>query len=184
MAAIYRPVGNGCCRHTRATVRVEADKPGTRRNGPSLHQRSHIDRPAASLVFDRPNVLNAFRNEATDECVATFQELGDDQRVQAILVRAQAAARSLPGSIRRARHVHTVEHVRRHMEQQFDFIAFGIAGTIALVHGFCMPCIRSGWPAISQLDARFGEPGSLRHRNCRHAVAMRRCCPSTPRRCC
>ena len=47
----------------------------------------NIDGPVASLVFNRPNVLNAFHNEAMDECVSALKELGDDQRVRAILVR-------------------------------------------------------------------------------------------------
>ena len=52
----------------------------------------HIEGPVASLVFNRPNVLNAFHNEAMDECVAALKELGDDQRVRAILVRAESRA--------------------------------------------------------------------------------------------
>ena len=39
----------------------------------------HIEGPVASLVFNRPNVLNAFHNEAMDECVAALKELDDDQ---------------------------------------------------------------------------------------------------------
>ena len=52
----------------------------------------HIEGPVASLVFNRPNVLNAFHNEAMDERVAALKELGDDQRVRAILVRAECRA--------------------------------------------------------------------------------------------
>ena len=51
-----------------------------------------IEGPVASLVFNRPNVLNAFHNEAMDECVAALKELGDDQRVRAILVRGEGRA--------------------------------------------------------------------------------------------
>lgn len=49
----------------------------------------HSEGPVASLVFNRPHVLNAFHNETMDECVAALKELGDDQRVRAILVRAE-----------------------------------------------------------------------------------------------
>ena len=53
------------------------------------HIKVDIEGPVASLVFNRPNVLNAFHNEAMDECVAALKELGDDQRVRAILVRGE-----------------------------------------------------------------------------------------------
>jgi 1,4-dihydroxy-2-naphthoyl-CoA synthase len=57
------------------------------------HIKLDIEGPVASLVFNRPYVLNAFYNEAMDECVAALKELGDDQRVRAILVRGEGRAR-------------------------------------------------------------------------------------------
>ena len=37
------------------------------------HIKVEIEGPVASLVFNRPQVLNAFHNEAMDECVAALQ---------------------------------------------------------------------------------------------------------------
>jgi enoyl-CoA hydratase/carnithine racemase len=42
------------------------------------HIKVDIEGPVALLVFNRPNVLNAFHNEAMDECVAALKEPGDD----------------------------------------------------------------------------------------------------------
>jgi enoyl-CoA hydratase len=127
----------------------------------------HIEGPVASLVFNRPNVLNAFHNEAMDECVAALKVLGDDQRVRAILVRAECRAFSAGFDMKASaeRDMSTVEHVRRHMERQFDFImAFWDCpkATIALVHGFCMAGAFEVALAcditIAVEGTRFGEP--------------------------
>jgi enoyl-CoA hydratase len=56
------------------------------------HIKVGIEGLVASLAFNRPNVLNAFHNEAMDECVAALKELGDDQRVRAIVVRGEGRA--------------------------------------------------------------------------------------------
>jgi len=126
-----------------------------------------IDEPVASLVFNRPNVLNAFHNEAMDECVAALKELGDDQRVRAILVRGEGRASSAGFDMKASaeRDMSTVEHVRRQMERQFDFImAFWDCPkpTIALVHGFCMAGAFEVALAcditIAAEGTRFGEP--------------------------
>jgi enoyl-CoA hydratase len=126
-----------------------------------------IDGPVASLVFNRPDVLNAFHNEAMDVCVAVLKELGDDQRVRAILVRGEGRAFSAGFDMKASaeRDMSTVEHVRRQMERQFDFImAFWDCPkpTIALVHGFCMAGAFEVALAcditIAAEGTRFGEP--------------------------
>ena len=126
-----------------------------------------IDGPVASLVFNRPDVLNAFHNEAMDVCVAVLKELGDDQRVRAILVRGEGRASSAGFDMKASaeRDMPTVKHVRRQMERQFDFImAFWDCPkpTIALVHGFCMAGAFEVALAcditIAAEGTRFGEP--------------------------
>src|SRR5262245_60088726 len=79
-----------------------------------------IDGPVASLVFNRPNVLNAFHNEAMDECVTALRELGNDERVRTILVRGEGRAFSAGFDMKASaeRDMSTVEHVRRQMERQ------------------------------------------------------------------
>ncbi len=54
--------------------------------------RIDIEGPVATLTFDRPEVLNAFHNEAMAENVAALRELGADDRVRAILVRGEGRA--------------------------------------------------------------------------------------------
>ena len=56
------------------------------------HIKVEIDGPVASLVFDRPQVLNAFNNEAMDECRAALAEFAEDDRVRAVLVRGEGRA--------------------------------------------------------------------------------------------
>jgi enoyl-CoA hydratase/carnithine racemase len=55
------------------------------------HIKVEIEGPVASLVFNRPHVLNAFDNEAMDECVAALRDLAEDERVRVILVRGKDA---------------------------------------------------------------------------------------------
>lgn len=102
-----------------------------------------IDGPIATLVFNRPHVLNAFDNETMDECVQALKVLADDGSVRCILVRGEGRAFSAGFDMKASagRDMSTVELVRRQMERQFDFImAFWDCPkpTIALVHGFCM----------------------------------------------
>lgn len=132
-----------------------------------LHTRIEIDGPVATLVFNRPQVLNAFNNEAMDECVSALRELADDERVRAILVRGEGRAFSAGFDMKAAagRDMSTVDHVRRQMEKQFDFImAFWDCPkpTIALVHGFCMAGAFEVALAcditIAAEGTRFGEP--------------------------
>jgi enoyl-CoA hydratase/carnithine racemase len=59
-----------------------------------LHTRVEIQGPVATLVFDRPQVLNAFHNEAMDECDSALREPAADERVRAILVRGEGRAYS------------------------------------------------------------------------------------------
>ena len=127
----------------------------------------HSEGPVASLVFNRPHVLNAFHNETMDECVAALKELGDDQRVRAILVRGEGRTFSAGFDMKASaeRDMSTVEHVRRQMERQFDFImAFWDCPkpTIALVHGFCMAGAFEVALAcditLAAEGTRFGEP--------------------------
>ena len=47
------------------------------------HIKVEIEEPVASLIFNRPHVLNAFHNEAMDECRAALRELAEDDRVRA-----------------------------------------------------------------------------------------------------
>ena len=131
------------------------------------HIRIERDGALASLVFNRPQVLNAFNNEMMDECRAALAELADDDGVRAILVRGEGRAFSAGFDMKAAaeRDMSTVDHVRRQMERQFDFImAFWDfpKPTIALVHGFCMAGAFEVALAcditVAADGARFGEP--------------------------
>ena len=107
------------------------------------HIKVEIEGPVASLIFNRPHVLNAFHNEAMDECRAALQQLAEDERVRVVLVRGEGRAFSAGFDMKAAseRDMSTIDHVRRQMELQFDFImAFWDCPkpTIALAHGFCM----------------------------------------------
>ena len=66
-------------------------------------------------MFNRPNVLNAFHNEAMDECIAALKELGDDQRVRVILERGEGRAFSAGFDMTASaeRDMSAVEHVHR-----------------------------------------------------------------------
>jgi enoyl-CoA hydratase/carnithine racemase len=81
------------------------------------HIKVEIEGPVASLVFNRPQVLNAFHNEAVDECRAALQELADDDRVRAILVRGEGRAFSAGFDMKASagRDMSTVDLVRRQM---------------------------------------------------------------------
>jgi Enoyl-CoA hydratase/isomerase len=57
-----------------------------------------------------------------DECVAALKELGDDQRVRAILVRGEGRAFSAGFNMKAKHDMSTVKHVRRQTERQFDVI--------------------------------------------------------------
>ncbi|MEZ5854433.1 MAG: enoyl-CoA hydratase/isomerase family protein [Hyphomicrobiaceae bacterium] len=125
------------------------------------------DGPVATLAFNRPQVLNAFHNEAMDECVAALDELGQDEAVRCILVRGNGRAFSAGFDMKAAaeREMTSVDQVRRQMERQFDFImAFWDCPkpTIALVHGFCMAGAFEVALAcditIAAEGTRFGEP--------------------------
>jgi len=131
------------------------------------HIKIEIEGPVASLVFNRPQVLNAFHNEAMAECVAALGELAEDDRVRVVLVRGEGRAFSAGFDMKAAaeRDMSTVDHVRRQMERQFDFImAFWDCPkpTIALVHGFCMAGAFEVALAcditIAAEGTRFGEP--------------------------
>ena len=126
-----------------------------------------IEGPVASLIFNRPQVLNAFHNEAMDECTAALKELADDERVRCILVRGEGRAFSAGFDLKASanRDMSSVDLVRRQMERQFDFImAFWDCPkpTIALVHGFCMAGAFEVALAcditIAAEGTRFGEP--------------------------
>ena len=108
-----------------------------------------------------------FTTRPWDECVAALKELGDDQRVRTILVRGEGRAFSAGFDMKASaeRDMSTVEHVRRQMEKQFDFImAFWDCPKpiIALVHGFCMAGAFEVALAcditIAAEGTRFGEP--------------------------
>ncbi len=129
--------------------------------------RVEVEGPVGTLVFNRPQVLNAFHNEAMDECRAALIELAEDERVRAILVRGEGRAFSAGFDMKASaeRDQSTVELVRRQMERQFDFImAFWDCPkpTIALVHGFCMAGAFEVALAcditIAAEGTRFGEP--------------------------
>ncbi|MEZ5818560.1 MAG: enoyl-CoA hydratase/isomerase family protein [Hyphomicrobiaceae bacterium] len=131
------------------------------------HIRLERDGPVATLVFDRPGVLNAFHNEAMDECVTALREVADDDAVRAVLVRGEGRAFSAGFDMKAAaeRDMSTVDKVRAQMERQFDFImAFWDCPkpTIALVHGFCMAGAFEVALAcditIAAEGTRFGEP--------------------------
>lgn len=131
------------------------------------HIKLEIEGQVATLAFNRPGVLNAFHNEAMDECVAALKQVAEDERVRAVLVRGEGRAFSAGFDMKAAaeRDMSTVEHVRRQMERQFDFImAFWDCPkpTIALVHGFCMAGAFEVALAcditIAAAGTRFGEP--------------------------
>ena len=126
-----------------------------------------IEGPVASLVFNRPQVLNAFHNEAMDECRQALRELAEDDRVRVVLVRGEGRAFSAGFDMKASagRDMSTVDLVRRQMERQFDFImAFWDCPkpTIALVHGFCMAGAFEVALAcditVAAEGTRFGEP--------------------------
>ena len=126
-----------------------------------------IEGPVGTLVFNRPHVLNAFHNEAMDECVAALRELAEDDGVRVVLVRGEGRAFSVGFDMKASaeRDMSTVDLVRRQMERQFDFImAFWDCPkpTIALVHGFCMAGAFEVALAcditLAAEGTRFGEP--------------------------
>jgi enoyl-CoA hydratase len=126
-----------------------------------------IDGPVATLTFARPEVLNAFHNEAMDECVAALKQVAADDAVRAVLVRGKGRAFSAGFDMKASagRDMSTVDKVRAQMERQFDFImAFWDCPkpTIALVHGFCMAGAFEVALAcditIAAEGTRFGEP--------------------------
>ena len=131
------------------------------------HIKVEIDGPIASLIFNRPNVLNAFHNEAMGEIITALKELDADERVRAILVRGEGRAFSAGFDMKASaeRDMSTIDHVQVQMERQFDFImAFWDCPkpTIALVHGFCMAGAFEVALAcditIAAEGTRFGEP--------------------------
>jgi enoyl-CoA hydratase/carnithine racemase len=131
------------------------------------HIKVEIEGPLASLIFNRPNVLNAFHNEAMSEIVAALKELAADERVRAILVRGEGRAFSAGFDMKASteRDMSTIDRVAAQMEFQFDFImAFWDCPkpTIALVHGFCMAGAFEVALAcditIAAEGTRFGEP--------------------------
>lgn len=131
------------------------------------HIKLEIEGPVASLVFNRPHVLNAFDNETMAECKAALQELADDDRVRVVLVRGEGRAFSAGFDMKAAagRDMSTVDNVRRQMERQFDFImSFWDCPkpTIALVQGFCMAGAFEVALAcditVAAEGTRFGEP--------------------------
>jgi enoyl-CoA hydratase len=131
------------------------------------HIKIEIEGPLASLIFNRPNVLNAFNNEAMGEIIAALQELAADDRVRAILVRGEGRAFSAGFDMKASaeRDMSTIDRVQVQMELQFDFImAFWDCPkpTIALVHGFCMAGAFEVALAcditIAAEGTRFGEP--------------------------
>ena len=129
--------------------------------------RVEIEGPVGTLVFNRPEVLNAFHNEAMDECRAALKELAENDQVRAVLVRGEGRAFSAGFDMKASanRDQSTVDLVRKQMERQFDFImAFWDCPkpTIALVHGFCMAGAFEVALAcditIAAEGTRFGEP--------------------------
>lgn len=134
---------------------------------PYTYIKVETDGPVASLIFNRPQVLNAFNNEAMDECRAALQSFAEDEAIRAVLVRGEGRAFSAGFDMKAAaeRDMSTVDHVRRQMERQFDFImAFWDCPkpTIALVHGFCMAGAFEVALAcditLAAEGTRFGEP--------------------------
>ena len=131
------------------------------------HITIEIEGPVASLVFNRPEVLNAFNNEAMGEIMAALKELAADERVRAILVRGEGRAFSAGFDMKASanRDMSTIDRVQAQMELQFDFImSFWDCPkpTIALVHGFCMAGAFEVALAcditIAAEGTRFGEP--------------------------
>lgn len=88
------------------------------------HVKVEIDGPVATLIFNRPHVLNAFHNGAMDECRAVLQSFAEDDSIRAVLVRGEGRAFSAGFDMKAAaeRDMSTVDQVRRQMERQFDFI--------------------------------------------------------------
>ncbi len=126
-----------------------------------------IDGPIATLTFNRPEVLNAFHNEAMNECVAALKQVADDPSVRCVLIQGEGRAFSAGFDMKASanRDMSTIEHIRLQMERQFDFImAFWDCPkpTIALVHGFCMAGAFEVALAcditIAADGTRFGEP--------------------------
>ncbi|RYF47334.1 MAG: enoyl-CoA hydratase/isomerase family protein [Cytophagaceae bacterium] len=126
-----------------------------------------VEGPVACLTFNRPEVLNAFHNEAMKEIIATLKEIADDKRVRALLVRGEGRAFSAGFDMKAStgRDMSTIDLVQAQMELQFDFImSFWDfpKPTIALVHGFCMAGAFEVALAcditIAAEGTRFGEP--------------------------
>lgn len=126
-----------------------------------------IEGPVACLTFNRPEVLNAFHNEAMREIIATLKEIADDKRVRALLVRGEGRAFSAGFDMKASagRDMSTIDLVQAQMELQFDFImSFWDfpKPTIALVHGFCMAGAFEVALAcditVAAEGTRFGEP--------------------------
>ncbi len=131
------------------------------------HIKFDIEGPVATLAFNRPQVLNAFHNEAMDECVAALKQIAEEDTVRAVLVRGEGRAFSAGFDMKASaeRDMSTVDKVRAQMERQFDFImAFWDCPkpTIALAHGFCMAGAFEVALAcditIAAEGTRFGEP--------------------------
>lgn len=126
-----------------------------------------IDGPIASLIFNRPEVLNAFHNEAMREIMAALKELSNDKRVRTLIVRGEGRAFSAGFDMKASagRDMSTIDLVQAQMELQFDFImSFWDfeKPIIALVHGFCMAGAFEVALAcditIAAQGTRFGEP--------------------------
>jgi enoyl-CoA hydratase len=123
--------------------------------------------PVGILTFDRPEVLNAFHNEAMAENVAALAAFEADPAVRAIVVHGAGRAFSAGFDMKASatRDMSTVDKVQAQMERQFDFImSFWRCEkpTVAAVHGFCMAgafevalgCVLT----VAAEGTRFGEP--------------------------
>ena len=129
--------------------------------------KTRRDGPIGILTFDRPDVLNAFHNEAMVENVAALAAFDADPQVRAIVVHGAGRAFSAGFDMKASatRDMSTVDKVQAQMERQFDFImSFWRCEkpTVAVVHGFCMAGAFEVALAcdltVAAEGTRFGEP--------------------------
>lgn len=123
--------------------------------------------PVGILTFDRPDVLNAFHNEAMAENVAALAAFDADPAVRVIVVHGAGRAFSAGFDMKASadRDMSTVDKVQAQMQRQFDFImSFWRCEkpTVAVVHGFCMAGAFEVALAcdltVAAEGTRFGEP--------------------------
>lgn len=123
--------------------------------------------PVATLVFNRPHVLNAFHNDLMHETLDIMRALNADDAVEVIIVRGVGRAFSAGFDLKAAseRKMEDVQDWEAQMGLQFDFIMqfwYSPKPTIAAVHGFCLAgafeLALACDVTVAAEGTRFGEP--------------------------